>query len=254
MTPPHQVSPHQVLLQPVLPQPVLPQPVLKALGDETRYSIYELLVRSAHPLAISEICASIGLHPNTVRPHLERMRDVGLVEVATDCRESNGRESNGRESDVTVVRRRVGRPRHLYSLSVDAPTLDPATPVMPTLARMVLAIAARTGADGDDAEAVGRDEGRRRSLPYAATPSACDALVADLDRLGFEPSVAAAPGDGSVVTFGRCPFGDLAEQHPDLVCGLHRGLVDGFVSEFGDTELSEFHPLSDRAPCRATLR
>ena len=57
--------------------------VLKALGDNTRYAIYLELARSPLPLATAEIADTLDLHPNTVRPHLERMRDVGLLEVAT---------------------------------------------------------------------------------------------------------------------------------------------------------------------------
>ena len=70
-------------------EPRLAEPrlaVLKALGDNTRYAIYLELARSPRPLATAEIAESLDLHPNTVRPHLERMRDVGLLAVETDAR------------------------------------------------------------------------------------------------------------------------------------------------------------------------
>jgi predicted ArsR family transcriptional regulator len=44
--------------------------VLKALGDNTRYAIYLELARSASPLSTQDIAETLGLHPNTVRPHL----------------------------------------------------------------------------------------------------------------------------------------------------------------------------------------
>ena len=53
--------------------------LFKTLGDNTRYAIYLELARSPRPLTTAEIAETISLHPNTVRPHLERMRDVGLV-------------------------------------------------------------------------------------------------------------------------------------------------------------------------------
>ena len=56
--------------------------VLKALGDNTRYAIYLELARSSVPLTTADVAESLDLHPNTVRPHLERMRDVGLLTVA----------------------------------------------------------------------------------------------------------------------------------------------------------------------------
>ena len=64
--------------------------VFKALGDNTRYAIYLELARSAQPLATAEIALTLGLHINTVRPHLERMRDAGLLEVKSKRRVVSG--------------------------------------------------------------------------------------------------------------------------------------------------------------------
>jgi predicted ArsR family transcriptional regulator len=210
--------------------------LFKTLGDNTRYAIYLELARSPRPLTTSEIADTIGLHSNTVRPHLERMRDAGLVEV----------QSGGRGE--------IGRPQHRYSLAADAPSLGLEPPVMPVLARMVLSMAERLGASPADAVAVGRDEGVRRSGAYRAAPSTLEAVVSDLDRLGFDPVVSEGDDDAAVVAFANCPFGGLAEQHPDLVCGLHHGLIAGFVGGMGDAELVEFCSVADRTPCQATLR
>ncbi|MGE5210322.1 MAG: helix-turn-helix transcriptional regulator [Acidobacteriota bacterium] len=211
--------------------------LLKALGDNTRYAIYLELARSARPLATADISDTLDLHPNTVRPHLERMREAGLLDV----------EVGGRGD--------VGRPQHRYSIAANAPSLGFEPPTMPVLARMVLSMAARLQASADDAEAVGRTEGGTRARPYAQAPSTLEALVSDLDRLGFDPIVTEAAGDpdAAVVAFGHCPFAELAETHPELVCGLHRGLVAGFVAEMGDAEVEEFCTLTNRTPCRVTV-
>lgn len=221
--------------------------VLKALGDNTRYAIYLELARSARPLATSDIAESLALHANTVRPHLEKMRDAGLITI----------EVGGRGD--------VGRPQHRYSIASDAPSLGLEPPTMPVLARMVLAMAKRLQASPEDAAAVGEDEGRRRARPHAAAPSTLEALVSDLDRLGFDPIVTDAEtvsdgadlerGDGTdaVVAFANCPFADLAHEHPELVCGLHRGLVDGFVAQMGDARTRNFCTLTSRTPCQVTV-
>src|SRR3954449_9357354 len=99
--------------------------VLRVLGDNTRYAIYLELARSPRPLVTAEIAEALGLHPNTVRPHLDRMREVGLLDVTTDARGE------------------VGRPQHRYSLAADAPSLGLEPPTVPVLARMVLAMAER---------------------------------------------------------------------------------------------------------------
>ncbi len=211
--------------------------LLKALGDNTRYAIYLELARSARPLATADISESLDLHPNTVRPHLERMREAGLLDV----------EVGGRGD--------VGRPQHRYSIAANAPSLGFEPPTMPVLARMVLAMATRLQASADDAEAVGRVEGAVRAEPFTRAPSTLEALVTDLDRLGFDPIVTgvADDPDAAVVAFGHCPFAELAEAHPELVCGLHRGLVAGFVAHMGDGEVDEFCTLISRTPCRVTV-
>ena len=48
-----------------------PRDVLRVLGDNTRYAIYLELARSPRPLGTAEIAEMLGLHPNTVRPHLK---------------------------------------------------------------------------------------------------------------------------------------------------------------------------------------
>jgi predicted ArsR family transcriptional regulator len=210
--------------------------VLKALGDNTRYAIYLELARAARPLGTAEIADALGLHTNTVRPHLDRMREAGLIDVTTDGRGE------------------VGRPQHRFSLAAEAPSLGLEPPTVPVLARMVLNMAERLQASSADAFAVGEAEGAGRAAGYAAYPSALEALVDDLDRLGFDPVVAESDtADNAVVAFANCPFAAYAASHPDLVCGLHHGIVAGFVDTMGDAEVVEFCSIAHRTPCQVEL-
>jgi predicted ArsR family transcriptional regulator len=210
--------------------------VLKALGDNTRYAIYLELARAARPLGTAEIAGALGLHTNTVRPHLDRMREAGLVDVTTDGRGE------------------VGRPQHRFSLAAEAPSLGLQPPTVPVLAGMVLNMAERLQASSADAFAVGEAEGAIRAAGYIAFPSALEALVDDLDRLGFDPVVAESDTpDNAIVAFANCPFATYAESHPDLVCGLHHGLVAGFVDTMADAEVVEFCTIAHRTPCQVEL-
>ncbi len=212
--------------------------VVKALGDNTRYASYLELARSPRPLSTTEMATSLALHVNTVRPHLERMRDTGLLEVFVDARGG------------------VGRPQHRYSLAADAPSLGLEPPVFPLATALLLRLAAEAGAGAEEARETGRDQGRvdgSRSLEREAQPCA-QALVERLATLGFDPAVVETE-EGVTVAFTHCPFRELAEANPDLVCGLHRGLVEGFVEAFGgDAEVGQFRSLVDRAPCEVDLR
>jgi predicted ArsR family transcriptional regulator len=214
--------------------------VLKALGDNTRYAIYLELARSSRPLATAEIAATLDLHPNTVRPHLERMRDVGLLDVETEARGT------------------VGRPHHRYSIAADAPTLglEPAT--FRVLARMLVRLAATAGLGTDEAVEAGREQGELDAVTAGSLDrdvggrSCLNALVSRLDALGFDPATVEDDGQATVA-FTHCPFRELAERLPDVVCGLHRGLVEGFVDTAGGARVDAFHPLTDRTPCQVEL-
>lgn len=209
--------------------------LLKTLGDNTRYAIYLELARSPRPLATAEVAEFLDLHPNTVRPHLERMRDVGLLEARPDSRGA------------------VGRPQKMYSLASDAPSLGLEPPVFPMLARMLMELAVDAGVEAEPAAEAGRQQGRRLAHRSSGPDRPCvQAAIGMLDELGFDP--AAVDGDGAtMVAFGHCPFADLAQSNPDLVCSLHRGLLEGFVDEVGGAQVVDFHDLADRAPCQVGL-
>jgi hypothetical protein len=53
------------------------------------------------------------------------------------------------------------------------------------------------------------------------------------------------------VTFRTCPFRDLTDDHRDLVCTLHRGLVEGMLEGLKPPlALKQFQPFAERGICR----
>ncbi|MGZ8751900.1 MAG: helix-turn-helix transcriptional regulator [Acidimicrobiia bacterium] len=218
--------------------------VLKALGDETRYAMYRELASSTSPLSAQELADALGLHANTVRLHLERLREAGLVE------------------SEAIHRGTVGRPQHHYFLAPGAPGLGFDPPAHVLLAGLLAAMAERLGANPDDAGDTGfvwgTEAGRR-----TRSGSCVNALVGELERLGFEPiadatapvSASEAPaGAASVrIEFLHCPFRELAEAYPELVCNLHRGLCEGVVNEVGGGSIATFATLYDLEPCHVSV-
>lgn len=242
--------------------------ISNAFGDPTRRAAW-LFARDAAVAGVTaaEVAEHLGLHPNTVRPHLERMREVGLLEVETDHRGG------------------PGRPQHRYSTAADAPGLGLEPPAFPLLATMLLRAAGLGGAGADDAVEAGREAGRALASGRMVAADAgrepddevpcIDALVAVLAQLGFDPArldeaspggeTAAAAITTTTVAFAHCPYRDLAEANPTLVCGLHRGLVEGFVDGWAGRPsgtaapapptpvVVAFGTVIDRNPCRADL-
>jgi len=212
--------------------------MLKALGDETRFSMYQELAGSPRGRSAQELADSLGLHANTVRLHLDRMREAGLVEVEA------------------VHRGTVGRPGHVYSLAPGAPSLGFDPPSHTLLSGLLAALAERVGADADDAVEIGRSWGAEASR-RTRSRSCVKALFSEMDRLGFDPTLE-EPVHGSAsastdLAFLHCPFRELAEAYPELVCSLHRGICEGVVDQVGGGTVEEFATLYDRDPCRVAV-
>jgi predicted ArsR family transcriptional regulator len=222
-----------------------PLPVFKALGDDTRFAIYKELGRSPAPLSATDLAERLVLHPNTVRPHLDRMREAGLVEVEP------------------IHRGTVGRPQLRYSRAPGAPGLGLDPPAHTLLAGLLAALAEQIGGDGLDAANLGRRWGTEATGRRQTGRGCLAALVAELDRLGFDPVESELGGGGAAtrrvrVDFLHCPFRELAEAYPELVCNLHRGIVEGVVVKSARTGqpagmVEDFRTLIDRDPCNVTV-
>ena len=221
-----------------------PLPVFKALGDDTRFAIYQELAQSPAPRSAAELAERLALHPNTVRPHLDRMKEAGLVEVEP------------------VHRGTVGRPQLRYSLAPGAPGLGLEPPGHTILAGLLAALCEQLGGDGLDAANLGRRWGTEASARRQSGRGCLAALVAELDRLGFDPIESELNGGEGArrvrVDFLHCPFRELAEAYPELVCSLHRGIVEGVVGKGARAGqpagmVEDFRTLVDRDPCNVTV-
>lgn len=211
--------------------------VFKTLGDNTRYAIYLEIARSPNPLSTTDVADSLELHPNTVRPHLERMREVGLLD------------------STLVASGTVGRPQKRYAIRSDAPSLGLEPPAYPRLTRMLLDLLGESEVPGDAALQAGREEGARlghESLLSDRDANGIEAVKAMHDTLGFDPEVL-PHDDGATIAFLHCPFAEQAEANPNLICALHHGMIEGFAAVRGDSEVTEFSNIIARTPCQVEL-
>jgi len=127
------------------------------------------------------------------------------------------------------------------------------------LAQHLLATSARPGEDAVNAGRTwaGLTERRQRGGDGtdAATPVseevAIGAVVRMLGDIGFAPELSA---DGTFINLHRCPFRELAESNPEVVCGAHLGMIQGALADLG-APVSATRLLSFVQPdlCIATL-
>ena len=212
--------------------------VLKALGDETRYAMYRELARSTRPLSAQDLAERLGA-PRQHRPPPPRAAPRGRPR-----RRRGGPPRHRRPAPAPLLPRRrrarrsaSTRPRTRCSPgcwprspSASAPT--PTTPPTP-------------GGRG-----VPRPDGAPG--PTAASPRSSRSSPGSGSSPRSRPPT--APHEGSArIEFLHCPFRELAEAYPELVCNLHRGLCEGVVDAAGGGRVEEFATLYDPEPCHVVV-
>ena len=188
--------------------------VRRALADEHRVRILEELRAEPDGLGVQELSAQLGLHANTVRWHLGILDEAGFI----DSRPA----PDGKP----------GRPRMLYVVRPGA--VDPAPRDEHRLLATILTGCIAELSDGAQrAQEAGRVWGRylvRRPSPleHVSDKQAVAEVTRLLDEEGF-----AAVAEGTDIHMRRCPFHDLAETNPEIVCAVHRGLIAGSLEGLG---------------------
>jgi predicted ArsR family transcriptional regulator len=181
----------------------------RALADEQRVCIVAELQASPGGLDASEIGRRLGRHANTIRWHLGILARAGIVRSDAETRSA------------------PGRPRILYRLGPS--TASERGDEYRLLASVLAETVSREERGAEACERTGRAwgaelvRGSRRD-----DRGEIEAVVGILDQQGFEPQA-----DQFAIRMRRCPFHDLAEAHPDVVCAIHRGLISGALEALG---------------------
>jgi predicted ArsR family transcriptional regulator len=178
-----------------------------------RREVLRLLRSSPDPMSIVAIADRLGVHPNTVRFHLDTLVADGQVEQV-----EYGRKGPGRPPLMLRAVRQMDRggTRH-YRILAEI---------------LIKALAAERNPRAK-AVAAGRAwarelDSRLESPPVGAVGAeeAIDKLVAALDELGFAPERRNSDGEQRV-GLRHCPFLELAETGASVVCPIHLGLMQG---------------------------
>lgn len=190
------------------------------------------------PTTLAALVLLSGLHENTLRGHLEALSRAGLVV---------------RERAPAAGR---GRPPWLWSAT------DPAPPSEYAELAVALAASVRATSQSPERAAVaaghewGRASVRRRANEADAGAPGADvrgSVLGLLDELGFAPEPGADTDEPVRLT--RCPLLEAARRDPDIVCGVHLGLVQGAVTEHGGADAgTTLTPFAEPGACLLHLR
>jgi len=205
----------------------------------SRAGVLKVLRDRGDLVRVEELAGTVNLSLSAVRFHLERLIADGLVRTAKEPRLT------------------PGRPRVMYQ-AVPEEAVDGAA----AYRRLAALLADQlTGAGGAAAaERAGHTWAEQVVKPAAARADAVlpapvgaagpDSLQGVLDVLadgGFAPRVR---DDGWTVELHRCPFAELMPSRSDVVCSVHRGLVEAIPGLQGHDDPAVLFPAPEGdAPC-----
>lgn len=215
-------------------------------NDESsrRDEVLKMLRESPEPRTIVDLAEELGVHPNTVRFHLETLTAMGRVERIVGA-------TGG-----------LGRPPVKYLATAG---MNPEGPTnYRFLATVLTSQFAYTSQDpADDARRLGHDWSQAlvpptrpsaKSTQKPATPrgTAVRQVVSVLADLGFAPEPVGPRS--AQIRLRHCPFLDLVPENSEVICSLHLGLMQGaFAALNGPVTVDRLDPFVEPDLCVARL-
>ncbi|MEE2815721.1 MAG: transcriptional regulator [Actinomycetota bacterium] len=185
-------------------------------------------VESRASASTSDIVAATGLHENTVREQLERLR------------------LDGRLRRVRAEVQGRGRPGWRWQ-APPADTVNPYAGLALALADTLTQVAADPVGQ---ARASGEQWGAQIAAQHpdaAATPRAM--VVEVMREQGFAPI-----DDGGGIRLHRCPLLSVAARRADVVCAVHEGMIAGILRSRDATADATLLPFQADGACALHLR
>jgi predicted ArsR family transcriptional regulator len=193
------------------------------LAQPTRKRLLALLGDMGRDAGTEELAASLGLHPNGVRVHLERLRQAGLVERVR-------------------TRQARGRPRDMWSLDPRAVASVQPQRAYADLGRWLARAISPARNSLRAVEATGREAGRAMAREAGGdSPEA--AMHTTLGAMGFAPTRRVESSGALTYELCNCPYRDAVRENQPVVCTLHRGITQGLLDVLApDTQMTGFVP------------
>jgi predicted ArsR family transcriptional regulator len=177
-----------------------PAPVRTDRPREAALRVLRWLSAADGPVTISALNQALGGHPNSVRAQLQHLVATGFA------------------SEVALPAAGRGRPALAYRPTLAGTQVALEEPGRDDNRALVEAVAEQLAASPEPvvaAHALGRAWGSR------IEPSGEDTLVDLLGAQGFTPQ---QTPEG--IALRTCPLLQSALRNPEVVCGIHQGLID----------------------------
>lgn len=206
-------------------------------------------------LTAAELGQVLDLHATTVRFHLDQLVHAGLLRSHFVRTGSAGRPAKRYAVEEGELGEVVHPPSEgpyqvLATLLADAMASEDGQLRTPEQAGRAWALRKMT-----ERRAVQDAEQAAPATTTGEWMGKVGTVVDLLEEWGYTPDLALSGQEGDVtLTLRECPFLELARVHPQIVCGVHRGLLGGALEAVGEPQAGiSLHPFVTERTCHAIL-
>ncbi|MEI4770912.1 helix-turn-helix domain-containing protein [Psychrobacillus sp. FJAT-51614] len=204
------------------------------LADETRYSIYQYIVKERKVVSVQDIADQFGIHPNVARMHLSKLDDSKLL-----------------RSEL-IKNRKGGRPARIYNLAENPVYLSFPKQEDHLLLQWLIELVSSLG---EEAILKGKEmayvHGKRLMNNFSSTctfEEKINILTENTTSIGYLPSIQ-EENHKKVITFSiyNCPYKNHMKNHSELICALHESYLRGqFDALFPTNDFVQLDSIQDQ--------
>ncbi|WP_331766846.1 helix-turn-helix domain-containing protein [Embleya sp. NBC_00896] len=186
------------------------------LADPVRRALYRYVAAAGTAVGRAEAAEATGIQRTLAAFHLDKLVEARLLD--TEFARPAGKGGPG-----------AGRPAKLYRRSAVETSVTLPPRAYDTAGHILADAVERAGADRA-VHAAAHDTGRAAGMGLAPSLAGEDErarVLAALEARGYEPT--GEPSDADRILLRNCPFHQLAEDFPPLVCGMNLALLEGLL-------------------------
>lgn len=198
-----------------------------ALDDDLRSRMYVFIRGRGQPVSRDEAAAHVGISRKLAAFHLDKLVERGLLTAHYARLPGRGGRGAGRSSklyepsdlevDVSIPERRYDIVGEIMVAALSEDSKESPREIAKRIAR-------------DKGHAVGEEVKAAMRLRPPGSERALAVAEQTLAGYGYEPY---RVGD-ETISLRNCPFHNLSRRAPELVCGLNREFIDGFLRGLGN--------------------
>jgi predicted ArsR family transcriptional regulator len=202
--------------------------LLSVLDDDLRRRIFLFVRAQGLPVSRERVATEVGISRKLAAFHLDKLTEKGLLTHHYARPAGKGGPGAGRPAKVyepSPMTIEISVPQRQYELAGRL--------LLDGVANQTEGISARDTTNAaalSQGSELGARAGAGKGLRHPGPERTLAAAEEILSDQGFEPFRESA----KVVALRNCPFHQLAERSPEVVCGMNRSFIEGIVRGLGN--------------------